>query len=235
MSNAATNARFLQAVLVDVGGTLYHDAIEGTPTSATAALFDESGDAAGTPSVTVTGDRLSCTVSDSVADEVGETYRVRWSYTAGGIARVHDRMFAVKKHIATHTLSSARFVSEYFPILANRWPQGQGSHATAIETAWAQVQNLIRARGLDPHRIIDTAPLEPVIAAVAAANIARNLTIGGASVPNALVAMAQDADAMATVGLDRCLAAVGWYDDDQNLKPGAGETKVNLATVRLSR
>lgn len=234
MSNAVASPRFRPALLVDVGGVLTYEVIEGAPSSVSVSVYDEAGTLAVTATPTISGATLSYTVGASVRDAVAENYRARWTYTAGGVTYRRDQPFAVKKHVLTHQLSWDRFVREYAPILKPRMGS-IASPADMIETSFAELLNLIRSIGRDPHRIMDASPLGPVLACIIMRRVAEQLSFGS---PQSGDAFQQWAGAMAgrAAGLfTQAMASVDWYDEDEDLLPSADEAGVNVGAVSLSR
>ena len=229
----------VQALLLDVGGTLSFTTIDGTPSSASVSLFDTNGTllVTGTPTITGTGSTavLSYVVAAGYVDETGDNYRAPWSYTADGVARVRQQTWCVKARIAYHQLTSARLASpEYYPILASRTAPGTSTHDTAIAAAFAEYQAWVRAKGLDPHRVMDTAPVEPIIAALAAHRIALSYGFGSATT-NDWQAWAEARLVDAQRLFDKLLQSVGWYDADESLDPDDSETGANLGVLRITR
>lgn len=234
MSNAVASPRFRPALLAGVGGALTYEVIEGAPSAVSVSVYDDEGALAVTATPTISGSTLSYTVGASVCDEVGENFRARWTYTAGGVTYYRDQPFAVKKHVLTHQLSWDRFVREYAPLLKSR-VGSIASPSDMIETSFAELLNLIRSMGRDPHRIMDASPLEPVLAHLVMRRIAEQFSFGSAQGGDAYQQWAEGAAGRAAALLTQAMAAVDWYDEDEDLVPAAGEAQVNLGTVSLSR
>lgn len=229
----------IQALLLDVGGTLSFTTRQGTPTSPEVKLYDPNGTllVTATPTITGTGSTavLSYVVAAGYVDDTGDNYRARWSYTAGSVAYVRDMLWSVKARIVDHNLTTAILVSPtYYPALANRYPPGSSSHDTAIEGAFEQYQGWVRARGLDPHRVMDTAAVDNITAALAAHRIAINFGIGSATT-NDWQAWAEARLIQAQRLFQEMLQSVGWYDADESLDPDASETHANLGVLRITR
>lgn len=221
-------------LLIDTAATLTWAVVEGTPTSASVVVFDHAGAQAETPTVTVSGTTLSAPILAATLDEASETYRARWTYTAGGTVYKRDQRFAVKKSIAAHALSSDRLVSDYYPILRSRYPSGVSTWQTLINAAFAELANLFRAKGLDIDSARDCSTLEPALAALAAYKIATSYSFGSdASSP--MQQWAADRETEYVRKLEQAIASFPWYDADGDLVPNAGETDVGLGRLRLSR
>ena len=229
------SAGILQALLLDVGGTLTFDVIEGTPTSPSITLYDRNGTSIGTGTPTISGSRLSYAVSGALCDETSDVYAALWGYTANSVAYKRRTTWAVKARLAFHQLTSARLVSDYYPNLGNRYPAGVSSWDTVIDAAWREYQNWIRSRGLDPHRVMDTAPVEPILAALAASRAAVAYSFGSSQGGDVWQAWADGRRADASRMFTAMLASVGWYDEDESLTPNGGEVSTNLGYLAVSR
>lgn len=225
----------LQALLLDVGGTLTFECIEGTPTSPSITLYDETGTEIGSGTPTISSSTLSYSVSAGLCDQTSDVYAALWTYTAAGVVRKRRTTWAVKARLAFHQLTSARLVSDYYPNLGSRYPAGVTSWDTAIDAAWREYQNWIRSRGLDPHRVMDTAPVEPVIAALAAHRIAVAYSFGSAASGSDWQAWAEARMVDASRLFAAMLASVGWYDEDESLVPDGGETHANHGVLTVTR
>lgn len=221
--------------LLDTAATLTFTVVEGTPSVASCIVYDETGTQAETPAVTIADPVLSVPIAAATLDTVAETYRARWTYTAGGTVYKVDQRFAVKKSIARHALSASRLVSaEYFPVLRSRYPSGVTTFQTTINAAFQEIANLFRAKGLDIDAMIDCSTVEPALASLAAYKIASNYSFGN-DLTSQHQQWAQERLADYQRLLDEALASFPWYDADGDLVPGAGETSRNLGRVRLSR
>lgn len=221
--------------LLDTAATLTFEVVEGAPTATSVVIYDETGTSAETPAVTVSGSTLSASILAATLDAVSETYRARWTYTAGGSVYKVDQRFAVKRAIARHALSATRLVSaEYFPILRSRYPSGVSSFQTTINAAFQEIANLFRAKGLDIDSMRDCSTLEPALAALAAYKIAVNYSFGN-DTQSAHQQWADDRMGDYLRLLEQALASFPWYDADGDLMPNTGETDVGLGRLRLSR
>lgn len=227
-------SQLVQALQKDVGGTLTFASSDGIPSAPSVVLYDAKGDEVATGTPSIAGSALSFVVAGNLCDETADVYRARWAYTAGGVARVRDMTWAVKTRIAYHQLTTARLVAEYFPILGSRYPAGVSSWDAAIAGAWAEYQGWVRSRGLDPHRVIDTAPVEPIVAELAASRAAVSYSYGGAQT-DSWQQWAADRRRAASEAFARLVAAVGWYDAVDDLTPTMDEVATNRGTLRLSR
>lgn len=227
-------ATAVPVILLDTASTLSFTPGEGTPSSTSVAIYDENGTLAESPATTVSGSTISCTVAAGTVDEVGSTYRARWTYTAGGTVYKRDQRFVVRASIAGARLTTSRFVSDYYPLLADRYPRGVSSWQTLIDSAWVEMGFDLSARSIDVNRIIDYAPLERAHAALAAWKIASNYSFGN-DVSSVMQAWADSRRADYQTYLTAALANLAWYDGDDDLLPNAGETNVNLSRLRFSR
>lgn len=223
----------IQVLMRDVTGSLSYEVIEGVPSNASVAIYDENGASAETPAVTITGTTLSCAVASGTVDQVADAYRARWVYTAGGVVYRRDQVFRVRVSVAAHQLSATRLVTEYYPVLRDRYPRGVSSFQTLINVAFTELAGLLRAKGLDIDRMLSFAPAEPALAALAAYKIAANYSLGGTADPFQEWASARHAEYVKK--LDQCIAAWPWYDVGDDLLPGGGEVNAPLGTLRLRR
>ena len=127
-----------QALRINAGGTIVWEVPEdGAITSATVSVFDESGAAtaiAGS-AATVTGRRLSVSVSSAIADAVG-LYRAEWSYSANGVAVTpHEQKFWVVRNVARSLLTSSRLLGSYWPLLSRIAPRQGTIDAMSVGNA----------------------------------------------------------------------------------------------------
>jgi len=227
-------ATAIPTLRLDVSGTLRFSAVEGVPTSATCVLYDDVGVEHSTPAVTVSGAVLSVTVPAGLADAVADTYRARWTYTAGGEVRVRDQRFMVRRSIAYHTLSSERLVGAYYPVLRQRFPVGVSSWAGMIDAAFDELVNALATQSIDAHKVIDLSPMEPALAALAAYKIAVSGSLGS-DVTSGVQAWADDRLAEYGERMRAAVRSLAWYDDNGDLVPNGGETKLNAGRLRLTR
>lgn len=221
------------ALLLDVGGTLSFTAPEsGTLSAATVTVYDENGTITSIDgsAATVAGSTLSVVVGASVVDEVGR-YRARWTYTAGGVVYRRDQLFDVARAILAQTLTAARLVSDYYTMLANRVAT---SHATLLTTAWGEMLDDIERAGSNPHRIIDSRPLERAHAALTASMIAENLQPSAAGASD-WIAWSQARRADYVRLLAAALDSVDWYDEGDDLLPASGELDARRGRTILRR
>lgn len=227
-------ATAIPVLLLDTAGTLSFTPGEGTPSSTSVAIYDENGTLAESPATSVSGSTISCTVAAGTLDAVASTYRARWTYTVSAVVYKRDQRFVVRSSIAGYRLTTAKFTSDYYPLLADRYPRGVSSWQTLIDGAWVEMGFDLSARSIDVNRIIDYVPLERAHAALAAWKIASNYSFGNdASSP--MQAWADQRRADYQTYMTAALANLGWYDAGDDLLPGAGETNVNLSRLRFSR
>lgn len=224
----------IQVLMLDVGGTITYEVVEGTPTPASVTVYDENGASIETPSVTISGTTLSATVAAGTVDAVADTYRARWQYTVSGVVYRRDQVFRVRASVAAHQLSATRLVTEYYPILTARYPRGVSAFTTLINAAFVELAAVLRAKGLDIDRMLSFAPAEPALAALAAHRIAVNYGFGN-DATSAHQQWAADRYAEYVTRLDRAIASWPWYDAGDDLLPGTGEVNAPIGILRLRR
>lgn len=220
------------ALLRDVGGTLRCEVPEGGPSSATVSIYDENGaiTSIDASAATVTGQTLSVSVGAGIVDQVGQ-YRARWIYTADGATRYRDQLFYVARALFDAPCGEESFLAQY-PILRDRMPRKVANATAFLDRAWGEIESRLRAKNLDPFRIVDPGPFEPVQAAYAAAFLAENLSAAATEADewgSKAIAWMRYADA----AFDRVLANLDWYDEDQDMLPGADEQRVRSRVLAL--
>ena len=77
--------------------------------------------------------------------------------------------------------------------------------------------------------------MEPVLAHLVMRRIAEQFSFGSAQGGDAYQQWAEGAAGKAAALLTQAMAAVDWYDEDEDLMPASGEAQVNLGAVSLSR
>lgn len=91
-------------------------------------------------------------------------YRVRWSFTAGGVSFQRWTYFDVVRQQSSHSVMP-RDLQAWFPdMVMEEWESQKGElFRRQIEAAWSMVQNDIRMAGYDPDAIRDGALLDQVV------------------------------------------------------------------------
>lgn len=222
------------ALLVDVAGTLVFSPPEGTPTSGTVVIHDENGAVAELSAAgTVVGATLTRSILAATLDTVAPNYRALWTYVVAGVTYIRGQLFDVVAYVVTAPLGEVEFLERY-PLLTTRYPRGQTTFAAQRSQGWERVVQAIELGGLKPNRIMDSTPFVAAQAHFAAAAVFRNLGAGSADT-DAWQAMARDADAAGVAEMQARLANLYWYDTDESLTPGGGETNVDNSGVLVTR
>src|SRR5574343_660822 len=160
-----------------------------------------------------------------------EHRRERGIYTADGATRYRDQLFYVARALFDAPCGEESFLAQY-PILRDRMPRKVANATAFLDRAWGEIESRLRAKNLDPFRIVDPGPFEPVQAAYAAAFLAENLSAAATEADewgSKAIAWMRYADA----AFDRVLANLDWYDEDQDMLPGADEQRVRSRVLAL--
>lgn len=221
------------ALLTDAAGTLSFTVPEtGTITPATVTLYKPGGDVLhASQNASISGSTLSVALDTTDTADEGKNFRARWSYTISTVAYVKDQVFDIVAHVTFNTLTVTK-LANYYPDLTDKLWTGVSNFQNQVDLAWNDdVLPSIRAKGLDPHLIMDAQQLEPVTAAYAIARVIDGLK---ASNPE-WRQTAAEWRAMAVTELDRVMSAVSWYDSSDDLAAQEDETAKPMASIRLTR
>lgn len=101
--------------------------------------------------------------TSTLSSEVrGEGWRVSWSLTVGGEARIFDRMAALCRRRLFPTVTDADLYRKHSDLQSQR-PSGVSSYQDKIDDCWSELVHDVRQKGSIPHLVMGAEDLHYVL------------------------------------------------------------------------